>query len=139
MIGYLSQNSLLISAFGSIGQRTRVERVHHERAMKEAPKLADYFEDKEIIASKGPLDRAISGLAIDSRRVVPGNLFFALPGLRADGAMYIDEAVSRGAVAVVTQQFISNCSVPQIRVNDAAFAASHLAHIFHGRPSETVR
>ena len=36
----------------------------------------------EILASKGTLDRPISGLVMDSRRVVPGTLFFALPGLR---------------------------------------------------------
>ncbi|OYU98507.1 MAG: hypothetical protein CFE26_27465, partial [Verrucomicrobiales bacterium VVV1] len=66
-----------------------------------APKLSDYFGDGEILATKGSLDRPISGLVIDSRRVVPGNLFFALPGFRADGASFIDEAMSRGAVAVV--------------------------------------
>ncbi|HVU36599.1 MAG TPA: UDP-N-acetylmuramoyl-L-alanyl-D-glutamate--2,6-diaminopimelate ligase [Opitutaceae bacterium] len=68
-----------------------------------APKLSDYFRDEDLIAVKGSLDRPISGLALDSRRVVPGNLFFALPGRRADGASFIDEAISRGAVAVVTQ------------------------------------
>jgi UDP-N-acetylmuramoyl-L-alanyl-D-glutamate--2,6-diaminopimelate ligase len=68
-----------------------------------APKLSDYFHDGEIIATKGSLDRPISGLALDSRRVVPGMLYFALPGRRADGANFIDEAISRGAVAVVTQ------------------------------------
>jgi len=36
--------------------------------------------------------------------VVPGTLFFALPGLRAQGAMFIDEAVARGAVAVITSR-----------------------------------
>ncbi|MCF3648991.1 UDP-N-acetylmuramoyl-L-alanyl-D-glutamate--2,6-diaminopimelate ligase [Synoicihabitans lomoniglobus] len=68
-----------------------------------APKLSDYLSEDEVIAVKGSLSRPISGLAIDSRRVVPGNVFFALPGLRTDGAHYVDEAISRGAVAIVAE------------------------------------
>ncbi|HEY0967283.1 MAG TPA: UDP-N-acetylmuramoyl-L-alanyl-D-glutamate--2,6-diaminopimelate ligase [Opitutaceae bacterium] len=67
-----------------------------------APKLSDFFGEGEIVASKGALDRPISGIVMDSRRVVPGTLFFALPGLRADGISFIDEAINRGAVAIVT-------------------------------------
>jgi len=43
----------------------------------------------------------ISGLAVDSRKVAPGFLFAALPGSRADGRAFIDQAVARGAVAVL--------------------------------------
>ncbi len=43
----------------------------------------------------------IAGLADDSRQVRPGFLFAALAGSRADGARFIDEAVRRGAVAVL--------------------------------------
>jgi len=66
-----------------------------------APMLSDLFEEGEILATKGSLDVPISGLALDSRRVVPGNVFFALPGRRADGAQFVHEAISRGAAAVV--------------------------------------
>jgi UDP-N-acetylmuramoyl-L-alanyl-D-glutamate--2,6-diaminopimelate ligase len=105
VIGYLAQNYSLIHAFAqpAPARRTRRESLAASRIFKMAPKLSDYFDDGEILAAKGPLDRPISGLVIDSRRVVPGTLFFALPGQRADGATFIDEAVSRGAVAVVTQ------------------------------------
>jgi UDP-N-acetylmuramoyl-L-alanyl-D-glutamate--2,6-diaminopimelate ligase len=41
------------------------------------------------------------GLASDSREVKPGYLFAALPGTRADGAAFVADAVSRGAVAVL--------------------------------------
>lgn len=104
MIGYLTPNYSLIHAFQPRPiRRTRRESIALNRVFKMAPKLSDYFRDAEILAVKGPLDRPISGLALDSRRVVPGNLFFALPGRRTDGASFIDEAISRGAVAVVTQ------------------------------------
>jgi UDP-N-acetylmuramoyl-L-alanyl-D-glutamate--2,6-diaminopimelate ligase len=43
----------------------------------------------------------IAGVTADSRHVVPGDLFAALPGLRADGRAFIAEAVQRGAVAIL--------------------------------------
>lgn len=105
MIGYLTQDYPLIHAFTPRQiRRTRRETMNRNRVFKMAPKLSDYFESTEIIAVKGSLDRPISGLVMDSRRVVPGALFFALPGRRADGATFIDEAVARGAVAVVTNE-----------------------------------
>jgi UDP-N-acetylmuramoyl-L-alanyl-D-glutamate--2,6-diaminopimelate ligase len=105
MIGYLTQDYSLINAFRteSVGRTRKRDNVAN-RVFKMAPKLSDYFRDGEIIASKGSLDRPISGLVMDSRRAVPGNLFFALPGLRTDGSSYIDEAITRGAVAVVTNK-----------------------------------
>ena len=43
----------------------------------------------------------IAGLACDSRAVQPGSLFFALPGEKTDGGLFVEEALRRGAVAVV--------------------------------------
>jgi UDP-N-acetylmuramoyl-L-alanyl-D-glutamate--2,6-diaminopimelate ligase len=43
----------------------------------------------------------IAGITADSRHVVPGDLFAALPGTRADGRAFIADAVERGAVAVL--------------------------------------
>jgi UDP-N-acetylmuramoyl-L-alanyl-D-glutamate--2,6-diaminopimelate ligase len=43
----------------------------------------------------------VAGVTADSRQVVPGDLFAALPGTRADGRTYIADAVERGAVAVL--------------------------------------
>ncbi len=103
MIGYLTQNYSLINAFGATAPaRTRRDALDRKRVFKMAPKLSDFLSEDEVIAVRGSLARPISGLAIDSRRVVPGNVFFALPGLRTDGGHFIDEAISRGAVAVIT-------------------------------------
>jgi UDP-N-acetylmuramoyl-L-alanyl-D-glutamate--2,6-diaminopimelate ligase len=43
----------------------------------------------------------IAGITADSRQVVPGDVFAALPGLRSDGRAFIAEAVARGAVAIL--------------------------------------
>ncbi len=46
-------------------------------------------------------DPMVSGLAIDSRQTDPGDAFFAYPGARSDGRHFIQQAIDRGAVAVV--------------------------------------
>lgn len=102
--------------------------------------LFDYFGDGEILAVKGGLDRPISGLAMDSRRVVPGNLFFALPGRRTDGAAFIDEAVSRGAGAVVAQSMPSHppAKVTFIRVADPRAALARVARRYYQFPDKDM-
>ena len=51
----------------------------------------------------GPPGLAVSGLTADSRKVVPGALFVAVPGTHADGARFIADALAKGAVAVLME------------------------------------
>ncbi|MEL6680912.1 MAG: Mur ligase domain-containing protein, partial [Pseudomonadota bacterium] len=55
-------------------------------------------------ALMGPerLPAPITGLSVDSRKVAPGHLFASLPGTLAHGIRFIDQAIERGAVAVLT-------------------------------------
>ncbi len=46
--------------------------------------------------------RAVAGVAFDSRKVSPGDVFVALAGAKADGARFIQDAVGKGAIAVVS-------------------------------------
>jgi UDP-N-acetylmuramoyl-L-alanyl-D-glutamate--2,6-diaminopimelate ligase len=141
VIGYLPANYSLITAFQTPPvRRARRDTLALNRVFKMAPKLSDYFRDEEIVAVKGSLDRPISGLVLDSRRVVPGTLFFALPGLRADGAAFIDEAVSRGAVAIVTQKMpaLPPAKVTFIQVADARAALALVAQRYYKFPDRDM-
>ncbi|HEX3729300.1 MAG TPA: Mur ligase family protein, partial [Opitutaceae bacterium] len=103
-------------------------------------KLSDFFEEDEIVASRGDLGRAVNGIALDSRRVVPGNIFFALPGLRADGVSFVDEAVSRGAAAVVAPRLpaISPARVTFVQVADARIALARVAQRYYRFPDRDL-
>jgi UDP-N-acetylmuramoyl-L-alanyl-D-glutamate--2,6-diaminopimelate ligase len=139
MTGYLTQNHALVQAFRSRSESRRDPRPGPD-IFKMAPQLADYFREDTVLAAKGRLDRPISGLVMDSRRVVPGNLFFALPGRRADGASFVDEAVARGAVAVVTERMPSHppAQVTFLQVADARATLARVARCFYDFPDRAL-
>jgi UDP-N-acetylmuramoyl-L-alanyl-D-glutamate--2,6-diaminopimelate ligase len=75
----------------------------------------------------------ITGLEYDSRRVQPGNLFFAFPGARVDGRDYAAQAVARGALAVVSEQGPpAGFDAPWIRVPQGRQALALAARRFYG-------
>ena len=79
-------------------------------------KLRDLFSGDAIIGAQHA-DVAVSGIAVDSRAVKPGDAFFALAGVKTDGARFIDQAIASGAVAVVSDR------VPE-KDNRAVFIAA---------------
>ena len=79
----------------------------------------------------------ISGIALDSRRVVPGSLFFAIPGSKLDGTAFVAEAVARGAAAVVAERD-AGASVPTAIVPNVRRALGLAADRFFGEPSREV-
>jgi UDP-N-acetylmuramoyl-L-alanyl-D-glutamate--2,6-diaminopimelate ligase len=104
------------------------------------PRLSDYFEPGEILGSRGDLDRPVSGLALDSRRVVPGNVFFALPGLKTDGGQFTDEAVSRGAAAIVAARLpgYASARVAYIQVADPRASLARVAQRYYRHPDRDL-
>ncbi len=89
----------------------------------------------------GERDLTITQIAIDSREVEPGALFVALRGSHTDGRRYVDDAIARGARAVVLEAD-ANVSLPAevaaVRVRDARRALSALAAAFYGDPSHDL-
>jgi UDP-N-acetylmuramoyl-L-alanyl-D-glutamate--2,6-diaminopimelate ligase len=62
-------------------------------------KLRDLFSDDATIGLQADVVE-VKGLAVDSRAVKPGDLFFALAGHKTDGSRFIDAAIASGAVAI---------------------------------------
>jgi UDP-N-acetylmuramoyl-tripeptide--D-alanyl-D-alanine ligase len=65
-------------------------------------------------------------VAIDTRKLQPGNLFVALVGEHVDGHDYLDEAAARGAIAALVTRRVDS-ALPQVLVNDAVLALGDLA------------
>ncbi len=77
----------------------------------------------------------IIALADDSRDAVPGCLFVAVPGERVDGHDFIEEALARGAVAVILEKERTTRSSVAIRVTDSSEALAEVAVKFFDDPS----
>jgi UDP-N-acetylmuramoyl-L-alanyl-D-glutamate--2,6-diaminopimelate ligase len=88
-------------------------------------------------ASGGDLE--IAGLTADSRRVSAGSLFAALPGTTADGARFVADAVSRGAVAVLGAPGIDvPAGVAVLEAENPRRALARAAARFFARQPATV-
>ena len=104
-------------------------------------KLAELCSYLEGAQYPGPrdFDGEITGITCDSRKVVRGNLFIAVPGTHADGHGFINEAIGRGAAAVVTEKMVHLPeNVPHILVPSSAIAVARLASGFYGEPSKKL-
>ena len=81
-----------------------------------------------------PPDLIVSGLALDSRKVEEGFLFFALPGEKEDGGEFIAEAKARGAACAVCEH-PPETEIPYILVPDAHKALALCAAVWYGTPA----
>ncbi len=83
-------------------------------------------------------DVQITGIAMDNRKVQPGDLFVALQGSAADGHDFIADAVQRGAAAVVGEREIDGLRVPYVRVENSRRALTYLAAAFYDHPGKKL-
>lgn len=94
-------------------------------------------------APKAPADITsirICDITEDSRTVVPGSLFVARGGHKADGKKYIEQAIAGGAVAVLTDSAEAlNSSVPILYAADALLACATIAERFYENPSRRLK
>src|SRR5262245_37389510 len=89
---------------------------------------------------EGPVEREITGITYDSRRVTPGMVFVAIPGQTTDGHDYISTAIERGATAVICER---NGSLfpraTKIRVDDVREAMARAAVAYYQNPSSKLK
>ena len=101
------QISLLLSpssSYQAYSRRLKQDAARKSQSSSMNIPLSKLFEDISDSRLNLNEDCTVSCIITDSRRVVPGALFFAISGMRTDGNLYIEEAVDRGAVAVVTEE-----------------------------------
>ena len=85
--------------------------------------------DKPLVT--GTLARDVTSICYDSRQVAPGSFFCAIEGNRVDGHAFIEQAVERGATAVVSQKPHLTTRATHIQVQDSRDALARLAATFY--------
>lgn len=100
-------------------------------------KLLDRFP---VLDRWGGDDPLISRIVYDSRTAEDGSLFVALPGVHVDGHDYVQDAVSRGAAAVICERQPDPMPdhVPVVRVSDARQVMSALSARLYDHPSRSI-
>lgn len=86
----------------------------------------------------------ISSLTLDSRNATAGSLFFAYPGVGADGRDFMSQAEAAGAVAILyeAEGFIepeSALTIPAFAVHGLQHMVGYIAHEFYARPSTQLQ
>jgi UDP-N-acetylmuramoyl-L-alanyl-D-glutamate--2,6-diaminopimelate ligase len=103
--------------------------------------LSDILYKTGIAEVIGPTDISVSAVTANSLAVEDLSVFVALRGTQVDGHVFIPNAISKGAVAVVCEEFpvYVEEDVTYVRVNDSAFAYSLMASNFYDNPSEKLK
>jgi UDP-N-acetylmuramoyl-L-alanyl-D-glutamate--2,6-diaminopimelate ligase len=108
-------------------------------------RLSEFFTPETAALSgtlelRGDSDPFIASLEYDSRKAGPNSLFFAHKGLHTDGHRYINDALCKGAAAIVHELEISEkkAGIAYIMVKNSRFAMSPIAAAFYGHPSSRL-
>jgi UDP-N-acetylmuramoyl-L-alanyl-D-glutamate--2,6-diaminopimelate ligase len=108
-------------------------------------KLEEILRGVHTISLSGDTETDITGISYDSRKVARGHLFVAIKGERFDGHDFIEDAIVRGAAAVMYERpgAASSAGSPEqpsaisvIRVEDSREAVACAANNFFMRPSD---
>ena len=85
-------------------------------------------------------DIEITGLHYDSRKIKPGNIFFAIKGLKDDGNKFVTDAINNGAVLIFTEDDINiQSAVPAVKTNEIRKLMAEYSGIFYGDPSSKLK
>ncbi len=99
---------------------------------------AQLFENTGAQLPEGADRIQVTAVEYDSRKIKPGSLFFAIPGYKQNGAVFIGDAVSKGAVMVATEHFVE-CDVPMVLCAPIRKALAEASAAFYEYPSRSLR
>ncbi|NIK11051.1 UDP-N-acetylmuramoyl-L-alanyl-D-glutamate--2,6-diaminopimelate ligase [Alkalibacillus almallahensis] len=102
--------------------------------MRQLHDLIKEIKQPELIDAMD--DPRIGGLVDHSQKVKSGDLFIAVQGYEADGHQYIQDAIDRGAVAVIGEKDLTGYDVPYIKVDNSRHILGELAKVFYDYPFE---
>jgi UDP-N-acetylmuramoyl-L-alanyl-D-glutamate--2,6-diaminopimelate ligase len=101
--------------------------------------LNELIKNLKFLEIKGNLNKEISNIAYNSKKINKDGLFIAISGFKKDGHDFINDAINNGAVAVVTQKKInSDKNVTQIVVSDCRVALAEISSNFYQNPSSKL-
>ncbi len=100
--------------------------------------LLQVLPDATVIGDAKKIE--IKAIANNSKDVQPGALFVCIRGLKVDGHQFADDALKKGAVAIICEELPELSEKPvEVLVPDSRLALGRLAAAFYGYPSDKLR
>jgi UDP-N-acetylmuramoyl-L-alanyl-D-glutamate--2,6-diaminopimelate ligase len=95
---------------------------------------------QHTLPDSAPAEAEVRGIRLDSRAILPGEVFVALKGTRVDGHDHLADALARGALAAVVdaRRLDRLPAGPWLAVPDTAPALAKAAAAFHGHPADRL-
>lgn len=101
--------------------------------------LAELIEELRGCVVDGNPSVEVSSIEYNSRKTTSGALFIAIKGFKADGHDYVNDAIKRGAVAVVVERDVETpFEICKVMVPDSREALSHISSVYYGTPSRKL-
>ena len=104
-------------------------------------KLAEICEELTYTCLQGEMEKEISDIIYDSRKVEKDTIFVCMVGAVVDGHDFVEDAVKKGAAALVVEHAVEidipeNCTV--LQVEDARYALAIMSAAFFGHPDREL-
>ena len=100
--------------------------------------LNDLLGNINIKKIFGKTDIDIKGLSYDSRKTEKDYIFFALNGVHNNGLEFIPQAISKGAICVISEQEIVDCKCTNIVVENVMETMSKVSAVFYDYPDKKL-
>lgn len=101
--------------------------------------LLEELENKEVV---GKLDVKINKIEYDSKKIEKGDVFVAISGLKEDGHEYINEAIEKGAVAIIVKKDYEVSAIDDVtfvKVEDTRIALAKVAAKYYDNPASKLK
>ncbi|MCK9217583.1 MAG: UDP-N-acetylmuramoyl-L-alanyl-D-glutamate--2,6-diaminopimelate ligase [Firmicutes bacterium] len=102
-------------------------------------KLKNLIEGLDVISVSGKLDVDIEGIAYDSRTVMKNCLFVSISGNTTNGHYYIEEVITKGAVAIMVEKDVKIDSVTVIKVASSRDILHVISSRFYNYPTNMLK
>ncbi|MCM8815434.1 MAG: UDP-N-acetylmuramoyl-L-alanyl-D-glutamate--2,6-diaminopimelate ligase [Candidatus Omnitrophica bacterium] len=104
-------------------------------------KIKELIDSAKILKSQEILNREVTGIFYDSRKVIPGSAFVAIKGSSADGNAFVQEAIGKGAILIITEKkdVILPAGVGLVVVENSRKALAEMAARYYGDPSKKMK
>ena len=108
-------------------------------------KLKEMLVGLEGLKAKGDLDVEIKGISSNSKEVKEGDLFVAIKGFEVDGHKFVNDAIEKGASAIIIEEGcdLKSFDVPKelsvVMAKDTRKALAIVSSNFYGNPSKKFK